>query len=334
MTNLQPLSPSEGVEQFLAYRQPSVRESTFNNTKTRLLHFVSWCIEKEVNNLNTLTGRSIHSFVRWRQEQMKPIALQKQLSTIRAFLRWAADIDTVEPGLAEKVHAPSLPDGAEARDVALRAERAEPIISHLDQFEHGSRLHATMVFIRRAGIRRGTLRSFDLEDLRPDEHAIAVRHRPETDTPLKNGKAVERWLYLGPIVYKVVEDYVSYNRLAVIDDFDREPLLTTKYGRPHGTTIQGWVYRATQPCHYGECPHDRDPRECEALGADGVPSKCPSSVGPHAVRRGAITHFLNEGIPPEVVSERTDVSLEVLYRHYNARSQMEQMSVRREYFGE
>lgn len=115
----------------------------------------------------------------------------------------------------------------------------------------------------------------------------------------------------------------------MVDEYGREPLLTTSHGRPTGDTIYTRVNRATQPCEYGKCPHDIDPEDCEARGRDGYPSKCPSSVGPHAIRRGAITHHLNERVTPEIVSERCDVSLEVLYKHYDVRTDREKMNVRK-----
>jgi hypothetical protein len=179
-------------------------------------------------------------------------------------------------------------------------------------------------------MRRGALRSIDRKDLRPDDYALVLRHRPETGTKLKNGEDGERWVYLGPRWYQIVDDYLSNpSRHDVTDDHGREPLLTTSHGRPTGDTIYTWVTTITQPCEYAECPHERDPETCEARG-DGYSSKCPSSRSPHAVRRGAITYHLNSNTSPEVVSERMDVSLDVLYEHYDARTEKERMDVRRD----
>ncbi|WP_311170617.1 tyrosine-type recombinase/integrase [Halobellus ordinarius] len=328
---LQPLNPEEGVERFLQYREPSVRESTLNNGRTRLNFFLEWCDEREIENLNELTGRDLADFVAWRRGDIAPITLQKQLTSIRAALRWWADMDAVREGLHEKLHAPDLPDGAESREDHLSADRAESIIDTLDRYQYASPRHVMMLLLWTTGMRRSALRSIDVDDLRPEDNAVVLEHRPEKGTKLKNGKDGDRWIYLGANVYQVVEDAVNHpERYDVTDDYGREPLLTTRYGRPTGDTIYKWVNQATQPCEYRGCPHDRDPEDCEARGADGYPSRCPSSCGPHAIRRGSITHYLNTGATPEIVSERMDVTLDVLYQHYDIRTEQEKMSVRKD----
>lgn len=60
-------------------------------------------------------------------------------------------------------------------------------------------------------------------------------------------------------------------------------------------------------------------------------SKCPSSRSPHALRRGSITHHLREGTPEKVVSDRMNVSSDILERHYDRRSEREKMESRREF---
>lgn len=114
------------------------------------------------------------------------------------------------------------------------------------------------------------------------------------------------------------------------DDHGRRPLITTRNGRPTGDTIYSWINRLTHPCKFRECPHDREPESCEALGSDGYPSKCPSARSHHAIRRGSITYHLNRSTSPEVVSEWCDVSLDVLYEHYDVRTEQEKMTVRKQ----
>lgn len=336
MNPLEELHPEVGVELYLNHREPSVRESTLNNAKTRLKHFLIWCENKEIENLNILTGRLLSEFVAWRRDQIAPITLQKQLSTLRMALRYWADIEAVENGLAEKVHAPELPDGAESRDDFLSADRAEHALAYYDQFQYASREHALLSILWRTGMRRSAVHSIDVDDLEPNDHAIRIKHRIDEGTKLKNGEAGERWVYLGPRWFQIVEDYINNpDRVDGTDEFGRRPLFTTFRGdRPKPGTIYNWVVRALHPCSYSECPHDTTPEKCEARGRSASLAKCPSSVNPHAIRRGAITTHLNDDTPPEVVSERMDVSLEVLYRHYDARTNREKMAVRKKHLGD
>ncbi|WP_126662004.1 tyrosine-type recombinase/integrase [Haloterrigena salifodinae] len=330
--DLQPLTPSEGVDMFLEHRQPSIRESSMQNARHRLSVFLEWCEEQEIDNLNDLTGRDLSLFVSWRRGDVAPITLQKQLSSVRMALRWWADIEAVDDGLAEKLHAPELPDGAESREVFLAADRAKQALRYFDRHHYASRDHALIALIWRTGMRRGAVRALDVDDLDEDDQAIRVEHRPETGTPLKNGDGGSRWVYLGPRWFQILSDFVENpDRKDVVDEHGRRPLFTTRQGtRPTGHSIYKWVIRALHPCTYAECPHDRTPSGCEARSSDSSPSKCPSARSPHAVRRGAITNHLNEETAPETVSERMDVSLEVLYEHYDARTEREKMAVRRQ----
>jgi site-specific recombinase XerD len=333
--DLFPLAPEEGVERFLGHREPSVRASTLENARHRLAVFLEWCEEEDVENLNVLSGRDLDSFVRWRQPQVAPITLQKQLSSVRQALRYWASIEAVQEGLAEKLHAPELPDGAESRDVHLPATRAEFILEELDRYRFGTRRHVIMAILWRTAMRRGALRAIDVDDLDREQFVVEIRHRPETETQLKNGKAGERDVYLGPTWFGIIDGYLEHpDRPEVLDDHGRRPLITTKHGRASEETIYDTVHRATQPCRYGDCPHDRDPDECPAVGAPSSPSKCPSSVSPHAVRRGRITPELNGGRPPDAISKRADVSTDVLERHYDARTKREKMDVRKRFFEE
>lgn len=333
--DLHPMTPEEGVDRFIDYREPSIKESSLQNARTRLAVFLEWCDEENVDDLNTLTGRDLDAFVRWRQGQVAPITLQKQLSSVRQALRYWADLEAVDGGLDEKLHAPELPDGAESRNSHIKSNRAEFVLEELDRYHFASRQHAILGTLWRTAMRRGALHSLDVGDLDAEECAVELRHRPERGTRLKNGDAGERDIYLGPTWFEILDEWINYpSRPDVTDEYGRRPVFTTESGRMAAATIYNIVHRWTQPCRYGECPHDRTPETCEAYRLLSESQKCPSSHRPHDIRRGRITHDLNEERPPEAVSERADVSLEVLERHYDARTKREKMAVRRRFFEE
>lgn len=336
MTDLESLSPQEGVERFLEHREQSLLQSALENDRTRLNYFLEWAEERGIKDLNDLSGRDLADFVAWRSKQVAPITLQKQLSSIREGLRWWADIEAVEPGLAEKVHAPELPDGAESSDVYLEADRAKIILEQLGRYHVGSRQHVVMEILWRTAMRRSALHSIDIGDLDDEEHAVELRHRPDQGTRLKNGADGERDVYLGPMTFNVIEAWIDHpDRPSVTDEYGRRPLLTTKQGRANDTgTIYKDALEPTRPCEWGDCPHGQELDECPAAGSRAKLAQCPSSRAPHAIRRGRITYDLNRGTSPEAISERADVSLDVLERHYDARTKREKMQVRKEFFEE
>jgi hypothetical protein len=95
--------------------------------------------------------------------------------------------------------------------------------------------------------------------------------------------------------------------------------------------LRKYCYEFTRLCVYEkEYPHDRDPESCEATETENAYS-CPSIVSPHAFRRGSITHHLNSDVPKTGVSDRANVSQEVLDQHYDQRSKRYKVQRRRKY---
>jgi integrase len=246
------------------------------------------------------------------------------------FLEFCAVIDGVEPGMRERVRMPNVDPEEESRDDKLDADRASDLLDYFDRFEYASRQQIIVAAIWHTGIRLGSLRAFDLDDFDRSAPCLQFRHRPESETPLKNGEAAERSIALGPQYAEMLDDYIKHNRESVENDHGRRPLLTSKQGRLSETAIRNTVYRVTRPCEIGEYPHDRDPDNCEATRHDRA-SRCPSSRSPHAIRRGAITRHLREGTPEGVVSDRMHVSSGVLDQHYDQRTEREKMEVRRDF---
>ena len=327
---LEPTAPAEAVEWYLAERDPELTEKSLQNHRYRLSQFLEFCDEHEIDDLNPLTGRDLHRFRVWRNEDIKTVTLRGELQTLRVFLEFCAAIDAVEPGLRERVHLPEIDPMDEARDEHLATDRAETILEYLDRFAYASRDHVLVAILWHTGIRLGSLRAFDVGDFDPDAMCLDLRHRPETGTPLKNKQAAERSIAVGPHYCDVIEDYLDHSREKVTDKYGRRPLISSSQGRLSEGAIRGTVYRVTQPCEIDECPHDRDPDTCE-VRTHGKRAGCPSSRSPHGIRRGSITDHLRDGTPQEVVSDRANVSKDVLEQHYDERTEREKMQIRRDF---
>lgn len=329
---LEPLSPEEGVELYLEDRKPEVVKSTLHEHRSRLNRFLEFCDENDIDNMNDVTSRTAHQYKVWYGEKVAATTLKFNIRTFRQFLKFCENLNAVPDGVANKVSIPQV--DSEARSVKLDEEDAEAILSYFQRYEYASFRHVLTHLLWRTGMRTSTVRALDLNDFHPDDPVgpyLDVNHRPETGTPLKKKQYGEREVALSDEDVTLLEDYISENRHDVTDEFDRRPLLTTRQGRPYKTTIQRNIYSATRPCEYtGECPHDREIDKCEATSYNTA-SKCPSSVSPHAVRRGSTTHHLNRGVPKEIAADRLDVSTEVLDKHYDGRSERQKRGLRSDY---
>lgn len=333
MAELEPIAPAEAKEMYLAQRRDEVAESTLQGHHYRLKPFVKWCESTDLTNLNDLTARSLHEYRHHRKEKddLSKVTVRTQLSTIRVFVKFLESIDGVEQGLHDKMLIPTIEAGEGARDRMLEQDSAEALLDHLQTYEYASKRHALLSVLWTTGCRMGGAHSLDVTDFDAGEGSLAFRHRPKEGTRLKNKQSGERLCALSPDVCSVLENYIDVNRHDVSDDHGREPLFTTRDGRMHKSNIREMVYAATRPCAYGrECPHDRDPDSCEATAYTRA-SKCPSSVSPHDIRRGALTHLLKNDVPKEVVSDRANVGKNVLDKHYNRMTEEEKMEQRREY---
>ena len=330
---LDAIDPESALELYLDDRRNEVSKHTIYAHKCRMGHFLRWCDENNIDELSMLTRRQLHEFRIWRRNDgdLSPASEKTQMDTLRVFIRWCENIGFVEPDLHMAVQSPTLAPGDNVRDVMLPADTAADIEAHLERYEYASLAHVLFLLLWRTGMRIGAAHSLDVEDYNSNEQYLEVIHRPETDTPIKNKSEGERLVALSKAMCAVIDDWVATKRPDVTDEYGREPLLTTRYGRAHTTHLRKLVYRWTQPCALtGECPHGRTVVECPATTYNRG-SECPSSVAPHAIRRGAITHWLQRDWPTRVVSDRANVSADVLDKHYDRRTDREKMEQRRKY---
>lgn len=328
------MTPERAVERYQKERKPEVSESTHRNHKYALKRFVEWCDEAGLDDVSELDGFHIHDFKIHRRENggINEVTLYNNLCALRVFVRWMQSMDLVEPSLAENMILPDPDD--DTRDTKIEPDTAETILEYLEKFEYGTLRHALFALLWDTGFRLGTVRALDLDDYHSSEQYVEVQHRPDTGTPLKNKQKAEREVNLHGWICEVLDDYIAMHRHEVEGDEGREPLLTTRHGRPAGTNLRQNINALTRPCHYSEdCPHERDEATCEAAQDHDYAQRCPSSVPPHALRRSAITAWLNEGHSKELLSDRMNVSTKTLEKHYDARTESEKRELRYEAFG-
>jgi hypothetical protein len=118
---LEPLGPAEAKQMYLDQRKNEVSESTLQAHDYRLRHFVRWCDEEGIDNMNTLSGRALHRYRLWRREDggLNNVTLVTQLSTLRVFIKWCERIDGVPEGLHDKILLPSLSKNEDRRTAKL-----------------------------------------------------------------------------------------------------------------------------------------------------------------------------------------------------------------------
>lgn len=334
--DLQKMPPDVAKDLYIEHRQGEVSDATLQSHGYRLDQFVGWCEREGIESMSEIDGVALHEYRVSRRDEdgIKPVTLQGQLSTLRQFLRVCASLNAVDDELAENILLPTVSKGNQSSDQMLEADRAHAALEYLREYRYASRQHVTLLLLWRTSLRRGGLRVIDLEDVDLEEPALQIRHRPETDTQLKNGEWSERDIAISDHVADVLQDYISDTRVEIEDEYGREPLISTAQGRACLSTIKRDMYETTRPCEYGkECPHDRDTRDCQALES-GHASKCPSSRPPHAIRTGSVTAFLDEGTPKPVLADRVDMSEDTMELHYDKASNRERMYRRRDYVPE
>lgn len=336
---LEPLTPADGVEQFLTHKKTEIRPQTVDEYRGKLEHVLDYCDQNGIENLNDLTGRDIKDFAWYRREEtgsqdgsLSAKTIRDDMYLLRDLLRYLGDIEAVPRDLYRKIDIPSLDDQDGVRDIHLERDRVEMILQHLRKYEYGSKEHATWKFFTDTGRRPGDLFALDLGDLylEIDNPYIKLVHR-EGETELKNGENGETEISISSETAQAFKAYIEKKRIDVTTENGREPFLTSQYGRLSKMSIRKYVYQYSCPCVVtNECPHDRDISSCEAAQKVNQAYQCPSSEPPYALRHGYITAKRNDGVPIDVLTERCDASEPVIDKHYDERTEEEKRELRRQ----
>lgn len=238
--------------------------------------------------------------------------MQTQISTLRVFIKWCRSIEAVDPDLHTKILIPYVSDAKGNRDVMVEADHADEITRSLSQYPYASRDHVLFAVLWETGMGIGAARSLDLNDVHIEERCFELEHRPGTGTTLKNSQDGEQLVAISAGLAELVEGFIENTRGERCDDYGRHLLMTGNQGRCSQSTIRRTVYRLTAPCFLdNECPNCNENAE----------SKYPEAVSPRAICRGSITYLLTNDIPVITVGNRTDVSRDVVDKHYHQLSE-------------
>lgn len=325
------LSPREAMQRYLGKIRVSKADSTVSAYHYRLKLFVEFCEDQGITTVNELDGWDLETYETHRRDSVdSPLTLKRDMGALRLFLQYLARIELVDESLPEKMELPDVPRDAQVDETRLHPDDAQALLDYyMDHDEkRSSRLHVFLALAWYTGARLGGIRALDVDDFDPGEHYVEFCHRPEEDTPLKNGLDGERIVGLPPEISEVVETYVDDHRLDNYDDHGRRPLITSEFGRASKNAIRQWSYVATLPCQHSPCPHGNERETCDYVDYHQA-SKCPSSRSPHQIRTGSITWQLNQGLPPQVVADRVNTSVPVIKRHYDKPAKKEEMEKRR-----
>lgn len=323
-SDLDPIDPRTAQQLYLDHKETECTDSTVRNHRYHTTKLVEWCDANDIENLNDLTGRHLQELRLWRKEvgDINLMTLNNYMCSLRVFLKWCASIEAVPKDLPEKVMVPRVPPEDQQADDTLDGETAQEILAYLSTFHYASLDHVLFALLWETGMRIGAVRSLDVPDVDTDEERVILRHRPDQGTTLKNGSRGERPVALTSELTGVIDDYVDRVRTDVTDEHDRSPLFTSAQGRRSRTSLRRRVYKVTSPCFRNEpCP------DC----TESLTGKCGEAANPHAVRRGSITHYLANDVPVEIVSDRMNVSRDVLDKHYDKRSEEVKLEQRRGY---
>lgn len=330
------LSPRAARRQFLNSKRGSVKDSTVRAYKYPTKHFVEYCENQGVDTMSDINSYLIESWVQKREaEDVKAITVHKNAKLVRVFIKWAEHSDLLPAGSHEKMRIPDVPDEEVSSDEVLRAYPAHQIKKHLETYDYASRKHALFAFMWETACRASGAIAVDLDDLdydRQGDPCVTFLNRKSQSTALKNGENSERTIQISDELDALLQDYIEFKRADVTDEYGRKPLFTTGHGRLSRNRIYKDTVALTRPCVYtNECPAGRTIADCEPAQKKKQAMSCPENVSPHPVRRGSITDHINRGWEKELLSERVDVSVEVLEKHYDARTKEEALQRRKEY---
>lgn len=315
------------VEALEEFREEKLNEIKSTRQYNRKFDHMKDYLRNEVpySSTSDLTIDDVRRYYNWRkydsrdaEEPYADSTLSDDMYLFREFIRFMEGNQLVPRGYQDIVVIPDVDyqSGEGIDEKLLEPEIAKAAQDYLYKFHYADVEHICFALMCESGPRLSGLEGRDLSDLDFDEGVLSFNHHEETE--LKSNESSEREIKLYGELIDIIQDYLDNKRPEATDPEGRKPLLSKGNGRISDSTIRKIAYKWTRPCALGmECPHDRDPENCEAAQKNNSAYKCPSSRAPHHIRTGYITTQRNNGVSSEAIEQRCDVSPRVQDLHYD-----------------
>lgn len=313
-----PVTIDDAIESYLTDRKSELSDSSIQNHRYRLKQFREWARGAgSIDYIDDIDPIDLSRFRRARSDDINSNTMYNQLSCLRLFLHFSHRMGWVEEQVPESIVLSSR--SGQSRDSSIDPDRVASLLDDLERYQYASLDHAILSLTYTLSHRLGGLRAIDLSDVHLNEQWIDMRHRPETDTPLKNKSKSERELNLHGWVVDVLRAWIDDRRPETTDRHGREPLLSSSHGRLAKSSIRDHIYQMTA------CG-DLD----NGCVCSDAASKCDDSVSPHDIRRSSISAWLDDGTDPDLLSQRVDTSKSTMDRHYDIRDKAQKRELRRD----
>lgn len=309
------------------FREKKLEEVESTGQYRRKLDYLQTYLEDEalIESTEDLTSEDVERYDKWRKYESLPrdepladTTLSDDMYLFREFIQYLIEHRMAPVRFEKCVEIPEIDyaGGEGVDEKKLDPEIAKAALDYLRKYEYADIEHVSMELMCQSGPRKAGLIGRDVPDFDYEERVL--QYETDETTPLKNDESSEREITLYGDVPEIIQDYLKDQRPPVTDEEGRKPLLTKGDGRMSPSTLQKIAYKWTRPCMVGlDCPHDRDPEDCEAAQKNNSAYKCPSSRAPHHIRTGYITDQKNRGVSADGIDQRCDVSPRVQKLHYD-----------------
>lgn len=314
----------EVIEEFRDSKLEEVDSTDHYDTK---IDYIEDYFKSEVaaETTDEITSEDVERYRNWRKfdslDRQEPLAdstLSDDMYLFGDLVGYLSKHRMVPSRFKQLVEPPDLDPGEGVDEKELDPKIANAATSYLKKYHRASIEHVIMEIACQAGPRLSGLYSLDVDDYDDDDENPTLSFEHSEETPLKHDEESNREIKLRGDLPQILDECLEEHRPPETDEFGREPLLTKGNGRMSRSDIKKTVYKWSRPCEIGlECPHDRDPTECEAAQRNNSAYKCPSSRAPHHVRTGFITAKRDAGAHPDSIDQRCDVQERTQDKHYH-----------------